>query len=195
VTGDRGHWTVVREVISSTTTGADVMSALPGLVRRLLDEDAWREYTAPGVSGAVVHETFTSFLTSAAPRGLNGRRDQLVALCGRDEALKARVQRLLDADVPAARPVGRPDSASNDGATNIKANSAEYVVARLKRDRPDLAARVVAGEITANAAAKQAGIRKPRVVLTSPESIARALRKHLDADDIAHLIRLLLGEP
>lgn len=202
MTGVQGHWTVVREVISSTTTGADVMSALPGLVRRLLDEDAWREYAAPGVSGVVVHETFTSFLTSAAPRGLNGRRDQLVALCGRDEELKQRVQGLLDGEVdPLPSPGGDRRSADFQGSDTTSKRSiepagrgAKYVVARLKRDRPDLAERVVSGELTANAAARQAGIRKPRVVLTSPESIAAALRRHLGPDDIAHLIRLLLNE-
>jgi hypothetical protein len=35
------------EVISSTDTGAQVMGALPGLVRRLLDEKAWMDFTTP----------------------------------------------------------------------------------------------------------------------------------------------------
>jgi hypothetical protein len=37
-----------------------------------------------------------------------------------------------------------------------------YTLARLRRDRPDLAARVRAGELSANAAAIEAGFRKPR---------------------------------
>jgi hypothetical protein len=103
------------------------------------------------------------------------------------------VQRLLDGDVEPARPVGRPADAVNVDATNIRgsANSAEYVIARLKRDDPDLADRVVRGELTANAAARQAGIRKPRIVLTSPASIAAALRRNLAPADLAEVIRLL----
>jgi hypothetical protein len=189
----QSHWTVVREVISTTTTGADLMSAVPGLVKRLLDEEAWRSFAAPAPAGQVEHSSFTSFLTAASPRGLGGRRDQLIALCGKDEELKGRVQRLLDGDVEPARPVGRPADAVNVDATNIRgsANSAEYVIARLKRDDPALADRVVRGELTANAAARQAGIRKPRIVLTSPASIAAALRRNLDPADLAEVARLL----
>jgi hypothetical protein len=39
--------------------------------------------------------------------------------------------------------------------------TATNTLRRLKRDRPDLAERVVAGEISANAAAIEAGFRKP----------------------------------
>jgi hypothetical protein len=111
------------------------------------------------------------------------------------------VARLIADDVPAAREHrGQTVAESNnrDGVTNsvtTRSNHAEYVVSRLKRDDPALAERVVNGEITANAAAREKGWRKPRVVLTSPESIATALRKHLGPDDIARLIKLLLDEP
>jgi hypothetical protein len=45
---------------------------------------------------------------------------------------------------------------SFSGAGNLRS----YTVARLKRDRPDLAERVIAGELSANAAAVEAGFRK-----------------------------------
>lgn len=193
MTADESHWTVVREVISTTTTGADLMSAMPGLVRRLLDEEAWRSFAAPAPAGRVVHDSFKSFLESGSPRGLGGRRGQLMALCGNDEILKGRVQQVLDGEVaPAAAPGGdRRSGEFQAGGIKLNANSAEYVLARLKRDDPALAQRVVDGELSANAAARLAGIRKPRIVLTSPESIAAALRRNLGAEDLARLIRLL----
>jgi hypothetical protein len=163
--------------------------ALPGLVRRLLDEEAWREFDAPSPVGHVEHDSFLSFVEAKQPRGLGSRLGPLLALCGDDGELRGRVQRLYDSEIqPLAKPgeVGR--GRIRDGGTNsnvTQSNHAEYVVARLKRDDPALAERVVNGEITANAAARQKGWRKPRIVLTSPESIAAALRKHLDADDIA----------
>lgn len=74
-------------------------------------------------------------------------------------------------------------------------DTADRVVARLKRDDPDLAKKVIANEVTPNAAAREKGWRKPRIVVSSPEVVARALRKHMSADDIAQLIALLGEDP
>lgn len=195
----RGHWTVVREVVSSTTAGADVMSALPGLVRRLLDEEAWREFDAPAPVGHVEHTSFRAFVAAKQPRGLGSRLGQLLALCGGDDELRARVQRAYDAEIqPLAEHGGdrRSDAVQVD-PVNLKAqggNSRDYVIARLERDDPQLAQRVKRGEVTATAAARQKGWRKPHITVTSPESIAAALRRHLGPDDIAALIRLLLDD-
>lgn len=195
----RGHWTVVREVVSSTTAGADVMSALPGLVRRLLDEEAWREFDAPAPVGHVEHPSFRHFVEATRPAGLGSRLSQLLALCGSDEELRARVQRAYDEEIqPLAGHGGdrRSDDFQSSTATlktesESKGRGSDYRLARLKRDRPDLAERVIAGEVSVYAAAREAGIRKPTVTVTSPESIARALRRHLAPDDLAALVQLL----
>jgi hypothetical protein len=52
-----------------------------------------------------------------------------------------------------------------------------YTLRRLKRDNPELAERVVNGELSANAAAIQAGFRKPTktIPIDSPESAVQAL--------------------
>jgi len=77
--------------------------------------------------------------------------------------------------------VGRPDSA-------------EKVVARLKRDDPELAERVVSGEVTPNAAAREKGWRKPRIILSSPERIAASLRRYMPREAILRLAELLTKE-
>ena len=103
---------------------------------------------------------------------------------------------LLYSDVPeASHGPGRP-SLENGSATAIKParQTASAVVARLKRDDPDLAKQVIAGEVTANAAAREKGWRKPRIVLSSPERVAVSLLKYMSADDIAQLIAVLLGK-
>jgi hypothetical protein len=59
---------------------------------------------------------------------------------------------------------GRPENNPNNNEKNVRikshGNSREYTLARLDRDRPDLAAKVDAGLMTANAAAIEAGFRK-----------------------------------
>lgn len=193
--------TVVREVIASTASGDQVMSALPGLVRRLIDEEAWREFPAPGIGGVVRHEFFAEFITEAPPRGLGGRASQLVALCGKDKLLADEVRRLLLAEIPAAAPAGgdHRSAAFQDCDTNLKPTPPKpdrvgHVVARLKRDDPDLAERVVRGEITSNAAAREKGWRKPRIVLSTPERVADSLRKWMPRDALARLAELLTQE-
>ena len=188
--------TVVREVISSTASGDQVMSALPGLVRRLIDEQAWREFPAPGLSDVVRHERFSEFISDSPPRGLGGRDSQLLALCGKDQQLADEVRRLLYEEIPAAAPVihAGPGRGKTLRATKGFEDTADRVVARLKRDDPDLAAKVVRGEVTPNAAAREKGWRKPRIILSTPERVAASLRKWMPREALARLAELL-SEP
>jgi hypothetical protein len=197
---DADHWVVVREVISSTNDGAQVMSALPGLVRRLIDEDAWREFAAPGSGKLVCHETFTSFVRTRPPEGLGGRSSQLLALCGTDEDLVVRVRALLLGEVPEAAnhgEIGRGRSGPEGKrlSDNLfrpgRGTRSDYLVSRLKRDNPDLAARVVAGELTPSAAARQMGWRKPTINVSTPERVANSLRQHMTPEQLAELAAIL----
>jgi hypothetical protein len=172
------------------------MSALPGLVRRLLDEDAWQEFDAPPPSGHTEYASFREFVEAPAPAGLGSRLGHLLALCGSDDDLRGRVQRLYDEEIqPLAKHGGdrRPDGGQGNRITLTmqRGDSRDYVIARLERDDPQLAQRVKRGEITATAASRLKGWKKPQITVTSPESIARALRKHLGPDDLAALARLL----
>ena len=78
-----------------------------------------------------------------------------------DESIAADIERVWRDEVPVAREsAGRP--ASNPGGTRITQNdglTSDSILARLKRDNPDLAQQVINGEITANAAARIMGWR------------------------------------
>lgn len=74
-----------------------------------------------------------------------------------------------------------------------RGTSNRYALRRLRVERPDLLERVVAGEISAHAAAVEAGIRPPRFTITGrdPETIANTMRRNLPADvlhDVAELL-------
>lgn len=188
---------VVREVISSTADGANLMGSLPGLVRQLLDEEAWRDFTAPNPVGPVHNDTFSEFVAKDPPGGLGGRRAQLLALCGTDEELVKRVKRLLDEDVEPAREhrgstvterTNRDDTANSSCANG---DNTEYLMSRLKRDDPELAQQVVNGEMSTYAAARSKGWKKPRIVVSSPTRVADSLRKHMTPEQLAELADLL----
>ena len=106
---------------------------------------------------------------------------------------KAVLARQLDAAAPDLKPVGRPWPQDNDGnkesVTTIIAhqNDATYAIRRLRKDRPDIHARVLAGEITPHAGMIEAGFRKKRIgiKLTPLDHLQRAWRKASASERVA----------
>jgi hypothetical protein len=73
-------------------------------------------------------------------------------------------QRADDKDRAQLRPGGRPKTVDN-GNSNINSSrptggSKAYALRRLRKDRPDIHARVLAGEISAHAGMIEAGFRR-----------------------------------
>jgi uncharacterized protein (DUF885 family) len=110
-----------------------------------------------------------------------------------DAGLAARIEQAWKAEVPKANKSRRPRSDENVSATQDK-RDADAVLSRLKRDDPALAEQVVDGRITSNAAALQKGWRKPKIVLSTPASVAERIRKHWTPEQIAALVQAL-GNP
>jgi hypothetical protein len=118
--------------------------------------------------------------------------------------MRKAIERLIGQDIPQAPPHGFNQYMREEAARYPqeevppppvdKRNSAVKLVARLKRDDPELAERVVKGELTANAAARQKGWRKPRILVSSPERTAESLRKHMPAEARQALARLFLED-
>ncbi|AHE99843.1 hypothetical protein [Thioalkalivibrio paradoxus] len=91
------------------------------------------------------------------------------------------------AENPLRESTGRPEG-KNVVNNNIRAGNHDqtYTLRRLARDNPELLDKVEAGELTANAAAIQAGFRKPTktIPVDSAESAVRALLRVFLAAEI-----------
>ena len=74
--------------------------------------------------------------------------------------------------------------------------SAVYLTARLRRDCPDIADRLDAGEFpSVRAAALEAGIVKPSFQCpTDPDKAARRILRHFQGDRLAALLSKLTSE-
>ena len=59
---------------------------------------------------------------------------------------------------------------------------------------PELAEKVVRGEVTPNAAAREKGWSKPRIALSTPERVAASLRKWMPRESLKRLAELLTQE-
>lgn len=102
------------------------------------------------------------------------------------KAAAGEVRRMLREDVQPVGKQGRPGKGGDTTITRKDENDATYVLARLKRDRPDLAAEVIAGTLTANAAAVDAGIRHryARIRTDDLDQAVAVLCRHYDPQQI-----------
>lgn len=187
------------EVISHLSVevekGGNNSKSITTLMRQVLDDGHWHEYRSTATGVVKTHGSFRDFIE----RGLGVRRvDLLVSWIEPvDKDVAKRLQRAWREEVA---PVGKHgtnqhgDSDSGVGATNSTANGSDHILSRLKRDDPATAQAVVDGEMTANAAARMKGWRKPRILLTSPESVAKRIREHYSPEEITELIEHLGGE-
>jgi hypothetical protein len=200
----------------------DGNGATPSTLLEMLDEvttkATWR--LLPDADGHLF-DKFGDFVTAQRPYGVGladkGELRKFLALqhreerepylravtCERMAAMRRRVVELLNLETEPERPLGRPrlgeEKASGTCFSGPTGNAtAETIVARLKRDAPhdpqaaDLATRVISGQETPNAAARQMGWRKPRIVLSTPDRVALRLRAHFtDSGDRQRIAQLL----
>jgi hypothetical protein len=150
---------------------------------RAVETKVWLRLAGPG---GRPFRSFRAFLTTPRESGGIGLAEEQLehaAKLAGPETWQLVQMHLREEQSPAPDHGGdRRSSEAQDGGTILKPGHAESIVARLKRDDPDLAARVVRGEVTPNAAALEKGWRKPRIVVTTPA-------------DLAELMRILSGQP
>ncbi len=183
---------LVESLEQSLRSGKHGLSVVPGLLKRLLAEESWREFTTQ--RGELVrHERFADFVTTPPLKGLGAdveliRRvisDDVEALDLLDQALK----RQHGGDRSKSDVITlAPDEVS------VRGTSRDYALRKLRKDAPELHADVLAGRLSAHAAMVTAGFRPATFTVRADDTTAaaRTLRKHLTPEQLAELARLLL---
>lgn len=178
---------------SAIHTGKNTVAAIPGLVKRIIREGYWVERDVRVTREHVRFERFEQFVAATLPDGLGIDMATLKRLC-RDDAEAVDL-----IDQATQQPPGRPaKKESIDNVTHLKegpdGNSKEQALRRLRKDRPDLHAEVIAGEKSPHAAMVEAGFR-PKTVTVQPtvEGFAKSIAKFLSAEDQARLVAALMG--
>lgn len=162
-------------------------------------------------------DRFTDFVTADQPEGLGchdaddlRKRLELEhkeerepyrrqVTVDRMAAMRQRVKSQLHEDTLEAPDRPRGGMPAELRGTNYRkqptTDTVEYVMGRLKRDDPELALQVINGTKSPDAAAREKGWRKPRIVLSTPDRVARRLRDHFkDPEQRALLAELLTKE-
>ena len=131
----------------------ELFSVLPDIVARIIRDGLWSQ---AGNKEGQAFQSFREFCEYKLWWGLECPYDRVFKYCEHNDECR----RLMLELEPMAGKVGRP---TKDGNTIIKTpigTTATNTLRRLKRDNPELARKVIDGELTANAAAVEAGFRR-----------------------------------
>lgn len=194
----RDHWPSIAALSSAIHYGGSGLSDVPVLIERVIAEESWRIFQNDLSPEPFVNNTFEEFVTSPPMKGLGASVDLLTRMCqGHKSALDA-LDRALQQ--PPGNPTGRnqhsPKVGSLDNIQGSKAptgTSESAALRRLRKDRPDLHAAVLNGQLTAHAAAVQAGFRPKTFTVRSDraESIVATLRQQLAPKTLTEVTKLL----
>lgn len=179
--------TVVSMLQKGLSSAEHGLGAVPNAVKNVIRDDMWRERIVSATGQHVTFSSFAAFVTAAPLEGLGASLGQLRDICRSDpEALDA-IDRAT-----AGRQGERTDLVDNiHEVQRPSGTGSAAALRRLRKDRPDLHARVLAGELSPNAAAIEAGFRAP--TLTVPLSADGVLRAalRLSEDHLAALVAAL----
>lgn len=131
-------------------------NALVPALAAIVETGHWREFVHP-MQGLKQYATFAAYCDDFL--GLSAQAVETLLDKSQHKADARQVRRLIREGIEPVKPRGG-DGGAEVSVTNSEQPDSTYIVARLKRDHPDLAQQVIDGEITPNAAAIKAGIRK-----------------------------------
>jgi len=162
----KDNGTLVHVFWDAVNHGAPRLQSIPGLVKKILETEAWRKRIYQG--RAYEHETFLSFLTTKPLAGCGFDPDQIEALIEHDDDTLAMWRKAT----VGAKHVHA--DGYNRTIKPVRGTAKAYTLTRLKQETPALYQAVCAGELSANAAAIEAGFRKKP---TPFEQVKKLIRK------------------
>ncbi|HZC04438.1 MAG TPA: hypothetical protein VE338_02260, partial [Ktedonobacterales bacterium] len=157
----RQRGTLIEALGSAVFHGGSALGDVPALLKRVLTTGAWREFETP-THEVVTYTRFEAFVTTPPTRGLGAD----LALIRRIVADDLETISLLDEALQ--RPDGKPSHTFNNVQGLDVApmgNSTDAAIRRLRKDRPDLHAQVLAGDLSPHRAMVEAGFRHPTITV------------------------------
>lgn len=161
----------LRKSLSTTEHG---LGSVPNFVKVVIRDEMWRDRVIRETGERAAFGSFADLVTTPPLAGLGASLDQLRGLCKRDpEALDA-IDRAT-----AGRQGERTDLVDNiNEVDRPTGTAAATALRRLRKDRPDLHAEVMAGRRTAHGAMVAAGFRKKTATVPlTVQGIRRAISK------------------
>lgn len=192
----RTNAALVEALGSALREGEHGLKTGPALLVRVLKEESWRSFVTQR-GELVEHGQFEQFVSTPPLKGLGASMRLIGRLIDSLDDLGERSAARDLLDQATQRPVGRPrEILDNIQDFAPSGTSKEAGLRRLRKDRSDLHAEVLSGRLSTHAAMVKAGFRRKSltVPLDKPENTARALKRNLEPDQVAELVRILAAE-
>ncbi len=158
--------------------GSHGLDLVPDYVKKVIREGCWRTRWVQVLRQTVEFTRFEDYVAAQPPEGLGASLKTMKNLCQNDNEARNLI------DQATANPPGRPSGETVNivNGSRPQGNSKDAAIRRLRKDRPDLLERVEAGEISAHAAAVEAGFRKlPTPIDLLKRSWAKASKQDKEA--------------
>jgi hypothetical protein len=152
------HGEMVRDLGRAVVEGPRGLRGVQNLIVAVVREEAWRDFVVPGTGEHFTYgpDEFARFITAHPFAGLGADLATVRALCEGD----VEAERAIDGATQPLNKNGTNQHAGDRNPIPSTGRGRDYDIARLKRDAPELAEMVINGELSANAAAIEAGFRK-----------------------------------
>ncbi len=177
--------------------GARLFEILPAQLRNMLKQKLWLDCTDKNGKSFT---SFEAFVVHRLPQGLESRIDDLLNFCRKAED----VQALIRAAIQPVGDVGNPTGTNQYSERKVRNTNnpkrhddAAYIIGKLKKEgETKLAEKVIAGKMSAHAAAVQSGIRYERIAVRvdTPENALRPLVKKFGIPKLEKALHSLAKE-
>lgn len=140
------------------TRASGSLADFPALLKKVISEKVWEKRIHNG--HLVELPSLRALITEKPIRGWGQDPDKIQAVIQDDPEALAMFREAMKGE--AGRPASEESNNNIIGLKAVQGTSKAYTCDRLKRERPDLFEEVVAGKLSANAAAIKAGFRKKK---------------------------------
>jgi hypothetical protein len=153
----------------------------------------WQHFIVESTREEVTHERFTDFITANPLRGLDTDEKMLRRICAEDKIALDMIDEAVQGKHGGDRKSDniKPDNVRLDTKYNY-GNDRSSALRRLRKDRPDLHAKVLAGKLSPHAAMVKAGFRpKTFTVVLEPKACAETLKRNFTVKQLQVIIACL----
>lgn len=190
---------VVQSLTESILGSKRGLDHVPGLMRRVIQENMWQSRVFRQTGEVIEFERFTDFVTHRHYEGLGITTEALLELCRADSEVYEMVRKMIEGEVSIGNH-GGINQYNSEGVitpsvkTERGTSNRQYIIARLKRDgHEELAEQVIRKEITAKKAAEMTGIRRAYVTVEAGNvySVLAVIKSTFTDEQIQELITKL----
>ncbi len=184
---------LVTGLMEAMLDGERSLNDIPMLVKTIIEEKMWMDFYVDRTKQFVTHKTFAHFVAARPMEGLGATTDLLKRMCADDKGLLD----LIDQAEQGKQGGDHTSKASKFYIIKLAptGTSRQHALRKLRKDRPDLHAQVLAEKLSPHAAMIKAGYRKSTFTMSSdPVSAAHTIIKVGGSEYAMQIIEALKKE-